>query len=116
IDLGLGLGLSATARPTGKLAPPDGFAFPFARFPLSVYGSGRTDFEPAAYAEDALNGTVFHVDASTGSDGNTGLSAASRLQSVHAAVTRGNATGAPFTVLVRNSGGGIVPRIHGISA
>jgi hypothetical protein len=114
IDLGLGIG--GTAKPAQHLAPPDGFAFPFNHFPLRVFASGRTDFEPAAYARDALNGTLFHVDPSTGNDGNSGLSTAARLQSVHVAITRGNATGAPYAVLVRNLGGAIVPRAHGISS
>jgi hypothetical protein len=110
--------LGLHGRPSGRqvLAPPDGFAFPFDTYPFHVLQAGRTDFAPSALAQDALNGTIFHVDPSTGSDANTGLSSAARLQSVHAAITKGNATAAPYTVSVRNAGGSIVPRTRGISS
>lgn len=116
LGLSLRMGLGAGGNGWGaKLAPPEGFSFPFGTYPITVYSAGRTNFIPEDWAPDALDGIPYYVDPSTGSDSNNGLSAGARKKSVHAAIAAGNAGGVPFYVRIRNQAGGLVPRENGIN-
>lgn len=92
---------------------PVGFSFPFTRYPITFRWTGSawvSTFSAPAYAAAALAGTTYYVDIATGNNANTGLTTGQKLKSIHAAVTKGNATGASFNIVVT---AGTYPRNHG---
>lgn len=98
-----GLGL---AGPGGshRVAPPSGFEFPFADYPLALrWRGGRflTDCKPEDHASAALAGPRYFVDIATGNDGNAGTSWGAAVKSIYVATQLGNAGGVPFNVSVK---------------
>ncbi len=93
---------------------PDGFLWSSA-YPLRFSRQGSRfacDFNLEAYAAAPFAGTQYYVSP-TGSDANTGLSSGQALRSIHAAITKGNLTAAPFFVLVA---AGSYPRENGFTS
>lgn len=95
-----------------RVQPPPGFNWPFVTYPLKVYRNGTTygsaistDFVAEKYINPLCWSKIYHVNVATGNDGNTGLGSytgdfSNALQTIHQAVTLGNATSAPYMVLV----------------
>lgn len=101
--------------PRGAVSLPIGFNWPQSTYPLAFGFNGTkyvTSFDPATYAAAALAGTQYYVNQATGSDANTGLSLAQAVKSIHVAITKGNATAAPFKIAVA---AGSYPRENGFT-
>lgn len=112
--LGLSIGPCGPGGPVARAAqavsPPPGLGWDMARAPLAarpVAGRIRSGLDPRALVDPAIwTGPAFHVDGASGDDANSGRGAASGdfsdpLRTIHAAFTAGNATGAPYRVIVR---------------
>lgn len=111
IALGVGLAQGTSGFRSETPAPlPAGFNWDSGRFAIGVSkgGSGyRCDLIPRDLVNGGIwTGAAIHVDAATGDDGNSGLGAqdgdfSQAKRSIHAAFVVGNATGAPYRVIVR---------------
>ncbi|MFD2739611.1 hypothetical protein ACFSUD_08530 [Sulfitobacter aestuarii] len=108
--LGAGVGLLPQYRRKIPVPLPPGFGWDQARFPLSVtrLGTGfRSGLEPRALVDPLIwQGLALHVDGDLGDDGNSGLGAvegdfSAAKRSIHAAFVAGNASGAPYRVIVK---------------
>ena len=107
-----------------KVEPPSGFNWPFMAYPLNIYRNGTqygaqisTDFVPEKYINANCYLKVYDVSIATGNDSNTGIglypgqfSSATAVKSINQAITLGNATNAPYMVVVQS---GIYPRANG---
>lgn len=108
--IGTAVGLTPHYGARVPVALPTDFAWDSARFPLAVgksggrYDSGLT---PRTLVNPSIwSGPAFHVDSATGNDANTRLGVvdgdfAAATRTIHRAFTLGNATGAPYRVLVK---------------
>ena len=99
-----GLGLAGSGAASRRVAPPSGFDFPFADYPLAIRRRGGrylTDFKPEAHASAALAGPSYFVDIASGNDGNAGTSWGAAVKSIFVATQLGNAAGVPFNVAVK---------------
>lgn len=84
-------------------------------YPLTLSeneGSWQSSFDRDVYLPDSSLLTTYYVDVATGNDSNSGLTSGLKLKSIHAAVTKGNATGSPYRVLVT---AGRYPRANGLN-
>ncbi len=107
IGLSTGLQPQFNARQTVDL--PVGFDWDQGRFDISITKSGKTyssSFQPRDLVDQAIwTGAAIHVDSAAGDDANSGLGSvdgdfSSAKRTIHAAFVAGNATGAPYRVLV----------------
>ena len=107
--LGLAVGLQAQYSSHAAVPYPAGFGWDQGRFGFSVTKSGgrfEADLTPRDLVDPAIwSGPAFHVDRLAGDDSNSGLGAedgdfSAAKESIHAAFVAGNATGAPYRVLV----------------
>ncbi|WP_324807207.1 hypothetical protein SH584_11455 [Sphingomonas sp. LY29] len=120
------LGLGIRLGPIGGFAMPSGLSWD-SSYPVTVQrsGTGYTVVEqPRSYIPpEVFSGTTFYVDIATGSDADSGLTEALAKKCIYLAIAAGNATGAPFQVMVKGgsynrdfnfnaSGGGTVPTQH----
>lgn len=109
---------SITSISGGYVFVPTGFTWPFSTYPITITQTGpykfTTNFVPETYAAAALAGTQYYVNGATGNDGNTGLSLAQAVKSIHVATTKGNAGGVPFRVAVASIPAGY-PRENGFT-
>jgi hypothetical protein len=112
--LGAGLGLAPHYSFSSSTVVnfPTGFGWDHARFPLEVTeqaGQFSSDLVPRDLVDPAIwTGVAIHVDRASGDDSNSGLGAfdgdfASAKRTIYAGFLAGNATGAPYRVIV-NSG------------
>ena len=108
--LGVGLGAFAPYRNRVPIDFPVGFDWDRARFDLDIEqvgGQYRTGIVPRDLVDPAIwREVALHVDGAAGDDGNSGLGAedgdfANGKRTIHAALVAGNATGAPYRVLVK---------------
>lgn len=106
--LGVALGLQTQYSARCPVDFPAGFDWDQSRFGFGVTQMGaryEADIEPRSLVDPAIwSGPAFHVSTS-GSDGNSGLGAqdgdfSDAKRTLHAAFVAGNATGAPYRVLV----------------
>lgn len=106
--LGLSMGLQPQYSPRQTAFIPAGFAWDQARFGFGFAKVGaqfQADVDPRDLVDPAIwTGPAFHVDAG-GDDANSGLGAvegdfSAAKQSIYAAFVAGNATNAPYRVLV----------------
>lgn len=109
--LGVGLGLGHRAPSEVPVALPAGFGWDTGRFPLDIMWSAagyRTRLDPRDLVDPGIwSGAAFHVDVQTGSDTNSGLGNgdgdfAQAKRTIHAAFSAGNATAAPYRVIVKS--------------
>jgi hypothetical protein len=108
--LGVGLGLVPGNQVETPVALPTGFNWDTARFAVEFRKSGA-GFRAVVNPRDLVNpaiwtGAAIHVDGENGDDGNSGLGAddgdfSAAKRSIHAGFVAGNATGAPYRVLVK---------------
>lgn len=109
--LGAGVGLQPqySFSVSDLLGFPNGFGWDQARFPVEVSttGSGfKTNLTPRDLVDPGIwTGAVIHVDRATGDDGNSGIGTfdgdfTAAKRSIYHAFRVGNATGAPYRVLV----------------
>lgn len=108
--LGVGLGLRPGPPVETPVALPTGFGWDDIRFPLSVKRTGagfRADLDPRSLVDPGIwTGAAIHVDGEAGDDANSGLGSTDgdfldAKRSIHAAFVAGNATGAPYRVIVK---------------
>ncbi|WP_299288195.1 hypothetical protein [uncultured Tateyamaria sp.] len=107
--LGVAVGLHAQYSARREVAFPAGFDWDQGRFGFGIAEVGgrfETDLDPRALVDPAIwTAPAFHVDTG-GSDANTGLGAqdgdfSDAKRTIYAAFVAGNATGAPYRVLVK---------------
>lgn len=108
------VGPQGPAGPTGSLAqidPPAGFNWDFTARPLKIYKIGRqshVDLQPESLIDPlCFSGVCYHVDVATGNDANSGTGTydgdfSSPVKSIWKAVQLGNATSAPYRVIVKS--------------
>ena len=111
-----GFGSVGASRAATTLAPPAGFNWPFATYPIAIKKTGATfttNFVPENYATAALAGPSYYVNCSTGNDANPGTSG-SKVKSIWKATQLGNAGGVPFNVQADYVSAGC-PRENGFS-
>ena len=108
--IAVGVGLAPQFRSETPVSLPAGFGWDTGRFPLSITkgGSGYSaNLAPRDLVDAGIwTGAAIHVDRATGDDGNTGLGASdgdfsNAKRSIHAAFVAGNATAAPYRVIVK---------------
>ncbi|NRB04234.1 MAG: hypothetical protein HRU30_13335 [Rhodobacteraceae bacterium] len=106
--LGLGAGLHPAAPPVATaLSLPPGFGWDTGRFPITVSAQGTSNLVPRDLVDPAIwSGVAVHVDGVAGDDANSGLGSAdgdfsAAKRTIHAAFLAGNATGAPYRVIVK---------------
>ena len=108
--LGLSLGLKPGDLADLPVPLPAGFGWDGARFPLTIRksaGAYRAQLTPRDLVDPAIwAGAAIHVDSATGDDANSGLGAvegdfSDAKRSIHAAFVAGNATAAPYRVIVK---------------
>ncbi|MEL7091923.1 MAG: hypothetical protein AAFN94_09335 [Pseudomonadota bacterium] len=107
--LGLAVGMHPQYSVRAAVPFPAGFAWDQGRFGFEIAQVGgryEADVTPRDLVDPAIwSGAVIHVDAD-GDDANSGLGAfagdfTDAKESIHAAFVAGNATGAPYRVLVK---------------
>ncbi|WP_425045980.1 hypothetical protein [Primorskyibacter sp. S87] len=107
--LGLMTGMVPGFRSETMVPLPFGFDWDSGRFPLSITrtGSGfRSGLNPRSLVDPGIwTGVAIHVDGENGDDGNNGFGAdgdfSAAKRSIHAAFVAGNATAAPFRVVIK---------------
>jgi hypothetical protein len=108
--IGTAVGLAPQYSIHMPVAVPAGFTWDQGRFPLAVTKSGagyRSGTAPRNLVNPAIwTGPAYHVDSATGNDANSGLGAfegdfSTATRTIHRAFALGNATGAPYRVLVK---------------
>jgi hypothetical protein len=106
----IGVKVGATSGPSRRAAPevPAGLGWTGPALSLVPSGVGwRPALNPRSLVNPAIwTGTAIHVDAVAGNDANSGLGVpdgtfALAKKSIHAAFSAGNATGAPYRVIVK---------------
>jgi hypothetical protein len=105
--LGVAVGLQPQYSTRMSVPFPVGFAWDQGRFPMGISKAGGryvTDMNPRDLVDPAIwSGPAFHVDVA-GDDANSGLGVegdfAAAKRTIYAAFLAGNATGAPYRVLV----------------
>ena len=98
----MALGLFLGGRSAASTAALSAIGWDAAAYPLTlskVGGVWQSDFDRSDYLPDGAIVTSYWVSTS-GVNANSGLSAGLPKRSIHAAITAGNATGAPFKVTV----------------
>lgn len=107
---GLGVALQTAMQAERPVPLPSGLGWDSARFPLSVRKRGtryRAQLSPRDLVDPAIwSGAAIHVDGIAGDDANTGLGGfdghfADAKRTIHAAFVAGNATAAPYRVIVK---------------
>jgi hypothetical protein len=108
--LGLAVGMTPQYRGRVPVPFPDGFGWDTGRFDFDISQSGgryQAEISPRDLVDPAIwTGPALHVDGATGDDGNSGLGAqdgdfSDAKRTIYAAFVAGNATGAPYRVLVK---------------
>ncbi len=108
--LGLSVGLQPQYSCRLPVPFPTGFGWDRERFDMEITQSGgrfKADVTPRDLVDSAIwSGAALHVDSATGDDTNSGLGAqdgdfADAKRTIYAAFVAGNATGAPYRVLVK---------------
>lgn len=108
--LGMAVGLGAQWSMMEKVVLPSGFTWDVARFPVSVTrtaGRFQSNLSPRDLVNPAIwTGAAIHVDGKGGDDANSGLAAqdgdfSAAKRTIHAAFAAGNATAAPYRVIVQ---------------
>ena len=108
--LGVGLALTPQYCAETPIPLPPGFDWDGIRFPLLITKGGtgyRCNQVPRDLVDPGIwTGAAFHVDGISGDDANSGLGAmdgdfSAAKRSIHAAFTAGNATLAPYRVIVK---------------
>lgn len=107
----IGVKVGATAGPMRRRppAPPPGLGWTGPALMLAPQGGGwRPGLALRALVNPAIwTGTAIHVDGVAGNDANSGLGVpdgtfTQAKRTIHSALTAGNATGAPFRVIVKS--------------
>ncbi|MGJ8543872.1 MAG: hypothetical protein ACSHWZ_00410 [Sulfitobacter sp.] len=108
--LGVFVGLQPQYAARLPVEFPVGFEWDHGRFALNVVKSGGR-YQVACAPRDLVDGAIWsgaalHVDGVAGDDANSGFGAedgdfSAAKRSIHAAFVAGNATGAPYRVLVK---------------
>ncbi|WP_339106893.1 hypothetical protein [Roseovarius rhodophyticola] len=108
--IGLSTGLKPQASARQGVDFPAGFDWDQARFGFVVHRMGKTygtDIQPRNLVDAGIwSGAAIHVDGATGDDSNSGLGTQdgnfiNAKRTIHAAFVAGNATAAPYRVLVK---------------
>lgn len=108
--LGLSLGVQPGAPGETPVPLPVGFAWDSTSHPVDIRKTGagyRAAMNPRDLVDPGIwTGAAIHVDSATGDDGNSGFGAtdgdfSAAKRTIHAAFTAGNATAAPFRVIVK---------------
>jgi len=108
--LGVGLALAPQYCAEMPIPLPPGFDWDGIRFPLLITKGGtgyRCNLTPRDLVDPGIwTGPAFHVDVTNGDDANSGLGAvdgdfSAAKRSIYAAFTAGNATLAPYRVIVK---------------
>jgi len=107
--LGVAVGLQPQYNSRAAVPFPAGFAWDQTRFGFDVTAAGgrfESGLNPRDLVDPAIwSGPAFHVDRTGGNDANSGAGAtdgdfSDAKKSIYAAFLAGNATGAPYRVLV----------------
>lgn len=108
--IAVGVGLAPQFRSDTPIPLPIGFGWDSGRFAISITKGGagyRADLDPRDLVKPGIwTGAAIHVDRATGDDANTGLGAqdgdfTNAKRSIHAGFVAGNATAAPYRVIVK---------------
>ncbi|MBD3665388.1 hypothetical protein [Sulfitobacter aestuariivivens] len=108
--LGLSVGLQPQYSSRVPVDFPTGFGWDQAHHPLSIHRTGTryvADINPRDLVDPAIwAGPAYHVDSAAGDDGQTGLGSVDgdftqAKRTIYAAFLAGNATAAPYRVLVK---------------
>jgi len=108
--IAVGVGLAPQFRSETHVALPEGFGWDSGRFPLSITKNGArycANLPPRDLVDPGIwSGASIHVDKATGDDANSGLGAqdgdfSTAKRSIYAAFVAGNATAAPYRVIVK---------------
>ncbi len=108
--IGLSTGLKPQASARQGVDFPAGFDWDQARFGFAVHKMGKTygaDIQPRNLVDAGIwSGAAIHVDSATGDDSNSGLGTQdgdfiNAKRTIHAAFVAGNATAAPYRVLIK---------------
>jgi len=98
-----------TGSGSASVVFPSGFNWDGTSHPVAITQAGQsfsTGLNPRDLVDPAIwTGPAFHVDSATGDDGNSGLGSAdgdfsAAKRTIYGAFVAGNATGAPYRVLV----------------
>jgi len=108
--IAVGVGLSQGFRSETPVPLPAEFGWDKGRFPLNITRGGtyRSNLTPRDLVDSGIwSGAAIHVDSAVGDDANTGLGAqdgdfSDAKRSIHSAFVAGNATGAPYRVIVKS--------------
>lgn len=100
----VGLGLGVLPRGLG-VPPPAALSWPDAYDPRARFidGAWQAQLDPRDVVAGPFgaSATEYWVDVTAGNDANDGLTSATPKRAIHAAITAGNATGAPFRVNIK---------------
>ncbi|PCI45033.1 MAG: hypothetical protein COB49_10480 [Alphaproteobacteria bacterium] len=107
--IAVGVGLVPQFGRETPVPLPAGFGWDAGRFALNITKGSRycANLAPRDLVDAGIwTGAAVHVDGATGDDGNSGLGAqdgdfAAAKRSIYAAFVAGNATGAPYRVIVK---------------
>lgn len=108
--LGVSVGLGPQFSTPTPVDFPSGFGWDKERFGFDINRFGKSysaDLSPRALVDGGIwTGVAVHVDGVLGDDGNTGLGSvdgdfSDAKRTIHSAFAAGNATGAPYRVLVQ---------------
>lgn len=107
--IAVGVALAQTISRETTVPLPPGFGWDMGRFPIEITRGGtyRSNLSPRDLVNsDIWSGAVIHVDSAAGDDANTGLGAkegdfSGAKRSIHAAFVAGNATAAPYQVIIK---------------
>ncbi len=107
--IGVKVGAVSGRLPRRVPVPPPGLGWTGPSLALVPQGGGwRTGFNPRGLVDPAIwTGAAIHVDGVSGSDSNSGLGVpdgtfGQAKKTLHAAFAAGNATGAPYRVIVKS--------------
>jgi len=108
--IGLSTGLRPQFSARQDVEFPAGFDWDHTRFGFDIYKMGKiysAEVRPRDLVDAGIwTGAAIHVDSATGDDSNSGLGAAdgdfaNAKRTIHAAFVAGNATAAPYRVIVK---------------
>ena len=107
--IGAKIGAGCGPTPRRAPAPPAGLGWTTPALALAPQGAGwRPALDPRSLVAPGIwTGTAIHVDPVAGNDTNTGFGVpdgtfTQAKRTIHAAFTAGNATGAPYRVIVKS--------------